>query len=188
MMHTIIVGGGIAGLATAYYLQEQARTHGFAIEYSLVESQPRFGGKIVTEHLAGFVIEGGPDSMFAAKPWGLEICREIGLEDRLLETNEAARKVYVLWQGRLHELPEGILSLVPTRLRAFLSSSLISPLGKLRMGLETVIPPRRKNGDESLAGFVRRRLGEEALVKIAEPLLAGIYVADPERMSLKGTF
>lgn len=186
MKDAIIVGGGMAGLATAYFLQRGARD--LPLEYTLVERQPRFGGKVVSEHLDGFLVEGGPDSMFVGKPWGIDLCRELGLEDQLINANPGLRKVYVLWGGRLREMPEGILALVPTRFWPFVSSPLVSPLGKLRMGLEAFIPPRREDGDESLAHFVRRRLGEEALVKIAEPLLAGIYVADPERMSLKSTF
>ncbi|MFQ6059182.1 MAG: protoporphyrinogen oxidase [Anaerolineae bacterium] len=188
MTRVIIVGGGIAGLATAYYLQEGARAAGIRLEYILIESRPRFGGTIVTDRLDGFVIEGGPDCFLSQKPWALELCQQLGLADRLIGTNDERRKVYVLWQGRLHELPEGVMLIVPTRFAPFLRSSLLSLSGKLRMGLDLVIPPKRDDDDESLADFVRRRLGSEALEKIAEPLMAGIHVADPERLSLKATF
>jgi oxygen-dependent protoporphyrinogen oxidase len=186
--HVVIVGGGIAGLSTAYYVQQKARQAGAPITYSLIESAPTLGGKITTEVTDGFVIEGGPDSFITQKPAGVRLCRELGLEDRLIGTNDAGRKVFVLDGGRLRPLPDGVLLVVPTKFAPFALSSLISPLGKLRMGLDLFIPPRRDDGDESLASFIRRRLGQEALDKIAEPLMAGIHVADPERLSLKSTF
>lgn len=188
MHRIIIVGGGIAGLATAYYLQKQAAATGIPLAYTLIESAPQFGGKIVTECLDGFVVEGGPDSFLTQKPWALQLCRELGLSERLLGTNDERRKVYVLTGDRLQALPEGVMLLVPTRLMPFLRSPLISLPGKLRMGLDLVIPPRREDSDESLATFVRRRLGQEALDKIAAPLMGGIYVADAERLSMRSTF
>ena len=183
-----IIGGGIAGLATAYYLQEKARQAGLPLSYSLIESAPDFGGKIVTYEGDGFVIEGGPDSFITQKPAALRLCRELGLEDRLLGTNDARRKVFVLDGGRLRSLPDGVMLIVPTRFTPFALSPLISVPGKVRMGMDLFIPPRREDGDESLADFIRRRLGQEALDKIAEPLMAGIHVADPERLSLQATF
>jgi oxygen-dependent protoporphyrinogen oxidase len=183
-----IIGGGIAGLATAYYLQEGARQAGTPLSYTLIERAPSFGGKIVTHEGDGFVIEGGPDSFITQKPAALRLCRELGLEDRLLGTNDAQRKVYVLDGGRLRPLPDGVMLVVPTRFAPFALSPLISVAGKLRMGMDLFIPPRREDGDESLADFIRRRLGQEALDKIAEPLMAGIHVADAERLSLQATF
>lgn len=184
----IIVGGGIAGLSTAYYLQKKAAEAGLPIECTLIESEPRFGGKITTMRRDGFIIEGGPDSFLTQKPWALELARELGLSDRLLGTNDKYRKVYVLNQGRLVELPDGVMLVVPTKIMPFVTSPLISWPGKLRMGLDLIIPPRNLDGDESLASFIRRRLGQEALDKIAEPLMAGIHVADPEHLSLQATF
>jgi len=183
-----IIGGGIAGLATAYYLQEGARRAGLPLSYSLIESAPDFGGKIATSEDDGFVIEGGPDSFITQKPAALRLCRELGLEDRLLGTNDARRKVFVLDGGRLRSLPDGVMLIVPTRFAPFALSPLISVPGKVRMGMDLFIPPRREDDDESLADFIRRRLGQEALDKIAEPLMAGIHVADPERLSLQATF
>ncbi len=187
-MRVAVVGGGIAGLATAFHIQEGARRTGAPVDCTLVESGTRLGGKIVTWSEDGFVVEGGPDSFLTQKPWGIELCQRLGLGNRLVGTNEASRRVYVLWKGKLRQLPDGVLLIVPTRLRPFAFSSLISPLGKLRMGLDLVIPPRRDGGDESVADFVRRRLGREALDKIAEPLMGGIHTSDPERQSLLGTF
>jgi oxygen-dependent protoporphyrinogen oxidase len=183
-----IVGGGIAGLAAAYYLQEKARQAGLPLSYSLIERAPSFGGKIVTDAQDGFVVEGGPDSFITQKPAALRLCRELGLDGRLIGTNDAQRKVYVLDGGRLRPLPDGVMLVVPTRFTPFALSPLISVPGKLRMGLDLLIPPRRDDGDESLADFIRRRLGREALEKIAEPLMAGIHVADAERLSLQATF
>jgi oxygen-dependent protoporphyrinogen oxidase len=187
--HVAIVGGGIAGLAAAYYLQQKARQAGRSPSYSLIEGEPAFGGKITTEKRDGFVIEGGPDCFVTQKPDALRLCRELGLESRLLGTNDDRRKVYVLDDGRLRPLPDGVMLVVPTKFAPFALSPLISLPGKVRMGLDLLIPPRRdEDGDESLADFIRRRLGEEALDKIAEPLMAGIHVADPERLSMKSAF
>ncbi|MGQ9793320.1 MAG: protoporphyrinogen oxidase [Anaerolineae bacterium] len=183
--HVVIIGGGITGLATAYYLQKYAPHY---VTYSLLESDSRWGGKIITENISGFTIEGGPDSFLTQKPAALNLCRELGLEDHLLGTNETQRKVYVLINGRLRPLTDGVMLVIPTRFTPFVTSSLISLPGKLRMALDLVIPQRRQDGDESLASFIRRRLGREALEKIAEPLMSGIHVCDAERQSLAATF
>ena len=187
-MRVAIVGGGIAGLAAAYYLQEGARDSGVPVQTTLIESDARLGGKIITQDRGGFVVEGGPDSFLTQKPWAVELCRRLGIEDRLIGTNEASRKVYILWKGKLRELPDGVLLIVPTRITPFVLSTLISPLGKLRMGMDLVIPSRKDRSDESVADFVRRRLGGEALDKIAEPLMGGIHTSDPERQSLLASF
>lgn len=182
----VIVGGGIAGLSTAWYLQQRS------IPYVLLEEAGRWGGHILTETVetaAGrFIVEAGPDSFITQKPWGVQLARELGLSDRLVGTNDRMRKVYVLSKGRPIPMPDGVLLIVPTRFKPFVLSPLISPLGKLRMGLDLFIPPRRDGADETLADFVRRRLGNEALDKIAEPLLSGIYNAEADRQSLLATF
>jgi oxygen-dependent protoporphyrinogen oxidase len=188
MTHITIIGGGMAGLATAYYLQKKSRESGIKVDYTLVESASRFGGKIATDQVDDFVIEGGPDSFITQKPWGTQLCRELGLADRLIPTNDERRNIFVLSKGKLVPFPGGYRLTVPTEFVPFALSPLISPLGKLRMGLDLVIPPRREQSDESLAAFIRRRLGAEALDKIAGPVMAGIYVADPERLSLLSTF
>lgn len=185
MYKVAIVGGGIAGLATAYYLQREG---GGAVEYKLIESSSSFGGKIASSHERGFVVEGGPDSFITQKPAATELCRGLGLGNHLIGTNDAARKIFVWSRGKLRPMPEGVMLIIPTKVTPFLRSSLISWPGKLRMGLDAVIPARRGDGDETLAHFVRRRLGAEALDKIAEPMIAGIYVADAETLSLKSTF
>src|SRR5258708_9432885 len=124
-----IVGGGIAGLAAAYRLAREA--HGVAV--TLIESEARLGGKILTERVGGFVLEGGPDSFLSAKPRGLGLCRELGLADRLHGTNEKLRRTYVLRGGQLYDLPEGLSGLVPSRLGPIAPSGLLSPWATLRM-------------------------------------------------------
>ncbi len=180
----MIIGGGIAGLAAAYRLTRAAP--GLAL--TLVESGPRLGGKILTERVDGFVIEGGPDTFLSYKPRGVGLCRELGLEDRLHGTNPEQRRTYVMRGGRLHDLPEGLTGLIPSRFGPMLKSGLISPLGKLRMGLDYLIPPRTADGDESLAAFVERRLGRELYRRMIEPLLSGIYAGDGAQLSLAATF
>ncbi|MBI4670357.1 MAG: protoporphyrinogen oxidase [Chloroflexi bacterium] len=185
MKRVVIVGGGIAGLATAYYLQTRAQGK---VNYTLLESAPVLGGKIVSAREKGFVVEGGPDSFITQKTHALELCRELGLGNDLMGTNDAARQVFVWSRGKLHPMPDGVMLIVPTKIMPFLKSPLISWRGKMRMGLDAFIPAKRDDGDESLAHFVRRRLGDEALDKIAEPMIAGIYVADAEDLSLQSTF
>jgi len=191
--HVAVVGGGISGLSTAWYVEKQAAAQGVAVVCSVYETADRWGGRIRTdlvEHEVGrFVVEAGPDSFLTAqKPWALELAVELGLVEQLLGTNDAARKIYVLLKGKPVRMPEGVFLLVPTKFKPFLLSPLISPLGKLRMGLDLFIPSRKDSGDEALGDFVTRRLGSEALDKIAEPLLSGIYNAEAARQSLLATF
>ena len=188
-----VIGGGITGLAAAYYLQQQAQAAGVALHTTLIERSAVLGGKVLTDYVDGygdqpFVVEGGPDSFVTQKPWALQLARELGMEDRLLGTNDERRKVFVLNKGRPTPLPDGVLLIVPTRFMPFALSTLISPLGKLRMGMDLFIPPKRDDQDETLAQFIERRLGREALDKIAEPLMSGIYNAEAERQSLLATF
>lgn len=177
-----IIGAGITGLSAAYSLQK------LGVPYVLLEAERGPGGVIRTEPRDGFLLEGGPDSMLAQKPEGLALARELGLGDRLLPTNPEQRAIYILHGGRLHPLPEGMMLAVPTKVWPFLRSSLFSWPGKLRMGLDLVIPGRPANGDESIASFLRRRFGQEAVERLGEPLLAGIHSGDPERLSILATF
>jgi oxygen-dependent protoporphyrinogen oxidase len=186
LSHVVIIGGGIAGLAAAHRLQKEVA--GRPVRYTLLEGSARLGGKIASRSLGGYLVEGGPDCFLTRKPGALNLARELGLEGDLIGTNEQRRKVYVLHRGRLYPLPEGVMLIVPTEFMPFAVSPLLSIPGKLRMGMDLLIRPRREDGDETLASFVRRRLGKEALDKIAEPLLSGIHVSDPERLSLKSSF
>ena len=186
-MHVTIVGGGISGLATAFYLQEKAEAHGMEVDYTLVEAGERWGGEIVTERINGFTIEGGPDLLLTRKPWGIGLCLDLGLENRLIAPNEERRKTFLVQEGDLVPFPEDF-TLIPSRFVPVARSPLLSIRGKLRMGLDWFVRPRATTDDESLASFVRRRLGQEALDKIGGPILAGIHGADPERLSLLATF
>jgi oxygen-dependent protoporphyrinogen oxidase len=176
-----VVGGGVAGLAAAHRLVERG------CEVVLLEAARRLGGTIATEHAGGFVVEGGPDAFITEKPWGLALCERLGVAADLVGTREGDRRTYVASRGRIHPLPEGFLLLAPTDLGALVASPLFSWAGKLRMALDLVLPRRRPQTDESLAAFVRRRLGREALERAADPLVGGIYTADPERLSLAAT-
>jgi oxygen-dependent protoporphyrinogen oxidase len=178
----VVVGGGISGLTAAYRLAQKG------ISFRLLEAAPRLGGVIRTELQDGFLLEGGPDTLLAQKPQGTALCEEIGLGPRLIPTNPDLRTVFVLHRGRLHPLPEGMVLAVPTRVGPVLRSGLFSWRGKIRMGLDLVLPARRETGDESIAAFVRRRFGQEVVDRLGEPLLAGIHAGDPERLSIRASF
>ncbi len=185
-MRLVVVGGGIAGLTAAHRAAEISREHGTPLELTVLEARDRLGGTIETEHAGGFLVETGPDSFLSEKPWALALCRRIGLESRLVGTDDRFRRVFVWFGKRLHPVPDGFQLLAPTRLTPFVTSSLFSWPGKLRMALDVILP-RGGGGDESLGAFVRRRLGREALERIAQPLVAGIYTADPDELSLLAT-
>ena len=187
MKRLVIVGGGIAGLAATYFALEKAKKISESISLKLLDEKDRLGGCILTEKVNGFVIEGGPDCFLYEKPWALALCERLGLGGRILNTNEN-RRVLILSNGKLHELPEGFMLMVPTSFTPFIKSSLISWPGKIRMAMDLFIPEKKSDEEESLADFVRRRLGREALEKIAEPLVAGIHAGTPETMGLKSTF
>ncbi len=187
MKKIIIIGGGIAGLATAYRIQREI-TEGADLECILLEGSDRFGGKISTEKSDGFVIERGPDSFISQKPAAIQLCKQLGLEDRLTGTNPGAPSTFVYTGGKLVTMPDGLSLMIPTKFLPFALTSLFSLPGKIRMAFDLLIPRKEDDSDESLASFVRRRMGEEALSKMAEPMLAGIYASDPEKMSIGSTF
>jgi oxygen-dependent protoporphyrinogen oxidase len=185
----VVVGGGIAGLAAAHRALELAAARDARVRVTLLEAGPRLGGTIASERTGGFLVESGADSFLTEKPWALALCRRLGIEDRLVRTRDEARRTFVVHAGRLYPLPEGFLLLAPTRLWPLVTSGLFTWRGKLRMGLDLVLPRGGppEGGDESLARFVRRRLGREALERVAQPLVGGIYAADPERLGLAAT-
>lgn len=184
----VIIGGGITGLAAAFYLTRAARERGQHVEFVLLEKEGRLGGTILTEKVSGYTIEAGPDCFLSEKIGVLDLCKDLGIEGRLLRTNDDRKGTYVLWKGRLHELPEGVVLMVPTRFMPFVTSSLISLLGKVRMGMEFFVRRPAEDSDESLGDFILRRFGSEALVKIGEPLVAGVHAGDPMTMSMRATF
>jgi protoporphyrinogen/coproporphyrinogen III oxidase len=182
----VVVGGGIAGLSAAHRAVEVARERAVPLDLTLIEARDRLGGTIASERADGFLVEAGPDSFLSEKPWALALCRRLGIEDRLVRTDDRFRKVFVWYRGRLHPLPDGFQLLAPTTLLPFATSSLFSVPGKLRVALDLVLP-RGSGDDESLGAFVRRRLGVQALERVAQPLVAGIYTADPDDLSLMAT-
>jgi oxygen-dependent protoporphyrinogen oxidase len=184
----VIVGGGISGLATAFSLQEKAAKAGLSIRCTILESGSSWGGKIVTHRVGELVTEAGPDSFLSQKQAALDLCTKLGLADQLINTNQTDKKACVLYGGRLHDLPEGLLSFVPKQLGPFFRSELLTWKGLARMGLEITIPPGPTAGDESMAAFLRRRFGAQAFERVLEPLMAGIYAGDAEQMSLRATF
>jgi len=184
-MRIAIIGGGIAGLAAAYEL-EKARAAGSPVEYTLFESRDRLGGSLASEIVKGAVLEKGPDSFLTEKPAAAELCRELGLGAELLPSNDAARKTYILVKNRLVALPDGLMFLVPTKLVPTALTRLFSFSTKVRMALELLHPPRPSGlPDEAVASLVKRHFGSEAVDRLADPLLSGIYGGDAAELSAR---
>ncbi|MGA3333393.1 MAG: protoporphyrinogen oxidase [Terracidiphilus sp.] len=181
-MRIAIIGGGIAGLAAAYEL-DKARAAGAAVEYALYEERPRLGGSLASETVNGAVLERGPDSFLTEKPAAAELCRELGLGGDLLPSNDAARKTYIVVRNRLVALPDGLMFLVPTRLVPTALTRLFGLRTKLRMALDLLHPPTANGHDESVAALVERHFGQEAVDRLADPLLSGIYGGDAAQLS-----
>ena len=180
----VVVGGGIAGLAAAYRLQTLAP----GLDITLIERAACLGGKLITEHVNGFIIEGGADSFLSRKPRGVGLCEELGITDRLQGRDPRHQKTFVKRHGKLHPLPEGLTGMIPTNLEALAASPLISAAGKARLAQEPDLPPAPEAGDESIAHFVSRRLGRELYEQLVEPLMGGIYAGDGRQLSLAATF
>lgn len=178
-----VIGGGISGLAAAHRLNEIDPT----IEVALFERGSRLGGVLHTVHEQGFQVEQSADNFITTVPWGLDLCRRVGLADELVQTNPAFRQTFVVRRGRLHKLPDGFLMMAPTRLWPLAITPILSPFGKARAALEFFLPPRRTDDDESMANFARRRLGREVFERLIEPLVAAVYAADMEKLSLDAT-
>ncbi len=188
MPKIIIIGGGIAGLAAAVHLKAGAKAHDKTVDVLLLEKNSRIGGKILTEKLGPYLVEGGPDSFLPEKVWALNLARHLGLEPEILPSNDEFKGTFIYSGKQLHSLPEGVMLMVPTSFWPMAKSRLITWPGKIRMGMEVFVPKRKLREDESLASFVTRRLGRECLEKIAEPLVAGIHTSNPDNMSVLATF
>ena len=188
MKRVAIIGGGITGLTVAHAFEQHNKRAAEPFDYVLVERANHFGGKVVTENINGFLVEAGPDCFVAEKPWIRQLASQLLIEKQLLAPNESSRRSFVFSEGKIHELPEGLLLLLPTKITPFLLSPLISWKGKMRMGCDVFIPRKKNLTDETLSDFVQRRLGRELLDKIAAPLVAGIHANNPETMSLQASF
>lgn len=201
MKRIAIIGGGIAGLSAAYYL-EKARQNGAALEWTLYEKSGRLGGVLRTEYCDGYVIEAGPDSFLTEKPDASRLCHELGLGDELIPSNDFQRKTYILVKSRLVLIPDGLQFMVPTRLMPMVTTPLFSIGAKLRMATEYFRRPNSNHAgsknqdgaanqdasvsqDESVAAFVRRHFGQEMVDRVAEPLLSGVFGGDAERLSVQ---
>ena len=188
-MHLAVLGGGITGLAAAHRARERARAEGRPVRVTLYEASARLGGVIGTRRQDDFILEEGPDSILTEKPAALALAQRIGLGPAIIATQPAYRRSYIVRDTQLHATPEGFHLLAPANLRALALSGLVSIPGKIRMACELFVPSRLDDEDESLGAFVTRRLGREALERLAEPMVAGIYGgADPWQLSLDATF
>jgi oxygen-dependent protoporphyrinogen oxidase len=190
MKRIVIIGGGITGLAAAHHLTELAVELPQPINIQLFETSNRLGGTIKTETREGFLLERGPDSFISEKPQALNLAKRLQIDSHLIETNSTRRRSFIVRNGRLRPVPQGFQLLAPSSIFPFLTSGIFSVSGKVRMAADLVLPRKKMNGDsdETLAHFVRRRLGAEALARMAQPMVGGIYTADPEKLSLRATF
>ena len=176
---TIILGAGISGLSTAYYLAQKGERP------IIFDPRPRAGGVIETVRLDGFTIDGGPDSFLAAKPEALALIKQLGIDRDVISSNDHQRKTYIVKKGRMVELPDGVMMMVPTKIMPMARSPLLGWGTKIRMGLEYFRKPGPKLPDQSIAEFMEDHYGKEAVEYLAEPLLSGVYGGDPRELSVR---
>src|SRR5271166_559269 len=184
MKRIAIVGGGISGLSAAFYL-EKARASGVELEYTLFEGGQRLGGSMYSDRVEGCLVEAGPDSFLTEKPWALTLCKELGIADQLIGSNDSQRKTYIVVHGRLVVMPDGLMFMVPTKLAPTALSPLFSWGTKLRMLQELLHPPRPMQEDETVAQLVERHFGAEVVDRLADPLLSGVYGGDAGKLSAR---
>jgi oxygen-dependent protoporphyrinogen oxidase len=183
MIRIAIIGGGISGLTAAFGLEEHRRAG--AVEYALYESSSRLGGVLRTEHIQGCIVEAGPDSFLTEKPWAAELCRTLGLGDQLIGSNDIVRKTYILVNGQLAPLPDGLMFMIPTRILSTVLSPLFSWTTKLRVAQELFHRARAAEGDESVASLIERHYGTEMVDRLVDPLLSGIYGGQAALLSVR---
>jgi oxygen-dependent protoporphyrinogen oxidase len=184
MKRIAIIGGGISDLSAAFTLEEK-RQSGAPIEYAVFESSPRLGGVVRTERVDGCIVEAGPDSFLTEKPWCTDLCRKIDLGAQLIGSNDSERKTYIVSKGKLVEMPDGLMFMVPTKVRPAVFSPLFSWRTKMRMAVEWFHLPRKTSGDETVADMVERHYGSEMVSLLADPLLCGIYGGDASQLSVR---
>jgi len=184
MKRIAIVGGGISGLSAAYTI-EKKRQSGTPVQYVLFESSPRLGGVLVTDRVDGCVVEAGPDSFLTEKPWAADLCCKIGLGDQLIGSNDSERKTYIVAKGKLVEMPDGLMFLVPTKIMPTVLSPLFSLRTKIHMAAEWFHPRRDAPEDETVAQMVERHYGSEMVELLADPMLCGIYGGDASQLSVR---
>ncbi len=183
----VVIGGGITGLTACYRLTQQAQAGDLPLDVVLLEASERLGGVIATRREDGLLLEEGPDCFLTTKPWGVELCDELGLNPELIATTTEPRQSFIVRRGKLVPVPQGVYLMAPGSLWPFVTTPAFSWPGKLRMALDLALPRRTSEDDESLADFVTRRLGREALERMAQPMVGAIYPADPRRLSMRAT-
>ena len=186
----VVIGGGVTGLTACYRLHQQAREQSLPLDITLLEASERVGGLLATRYDQDVLLEQGPDCFITNKPWGVQLCEELELQDEIISANTEHRRSFIVRHGKLRPVPQGLYLMVPGSFWSFAASPIMSWRGKLRMGLDVVLPRRvaaEGEEDESLAQFVTRRLGREALERVAQPMVGGIYTADPAKLSLRAT-
>ena len=188
MLRLAVIGGGISGLSTAFFLKEHLTGRKVPFEITIYEKSARIGGAVYTENVRDCLYEGGVDAFLSEDRDILKLCSKLSIQNDILNSDESRRQTLVFWQGRLRKMPKGLMMSIPTSFWPFLTDTLISWPGKIRMGMDLFIAKKKDNHDESFADFIRRRLGQEAFDKIAEPLVSGITGADVETMSIGNTF
>lgn len=184
MKRIAIIGGGISGLAAAYALEEK-RKAGTPVEYVLFESSPRLGGVLVTDHIDGCIAEAGPDSFLTEKPWASDLCKKIGLGDQLIGSNDSDRKTYIVTNGKLVAMPDGLMFMVPTKIMSTVLSPLFSWRTKMRVAAEWFHPLHKTSSDETVAQMVERHYGSEMVDLLADPLLSGVYGGEASQLSVR---
>ncbi len=173
-----VVGGGITGLATAWFLRQTAPD----VPVTLYEASDRLGGKIRTASLAGVPVEEGPDTFLARVPWAVELCRRLDLGDDLVEP--ATSRAYMWTRGALRPLPSGTVLGVPARLGPLFRSGIVSNAGLARAAADLVLPRQRTGDDPSVAAVISGRFGREVTERLVEPLIGGIHAGRADRLSL----
>ena len=184
MRRIAIIGGGISGLAAAFALEQQ-RQAGAELDYVVFESSPRLGGVLITDRVDDCLLEAGPDSFLTEKPWAADLCRDLGLADQLIGSNDSERKTYILVNGKLVVIPDGLMFMVPTKILPAVLSPLFSFSTKVRMAREWFHPPHKANGDETVASMVERHYGPEMVDRLADPLLSGVYGGEASQLSVR---
>lgn len=188
-MRIAVIGSGISGLAAAHRLIELRALHGIAdVAIELFDAAARLGGCFGTERIGDYVIETGADSFVTDKPWGVDLCRRLGLESRLIGIDSRYRRALIVKRGRTWPVPEGLSLMAPASINALWRTPLLSLTGRLRAAAEYLVPVRREVGEESIAAFAVRRFGQEMYDRVIQPLVGGIYTGDPARLSLAATF
>ena len=184
MKQVAIIGGGISGLTAAFHL-EKARALGADLHYSVIEAGQRLGGSMYSDRVEGCLVEAGPDSFLTEKPWALTLCKELGIDDQLIGSNDAQRKTYIVVNNRLIAMPDGLMFMVPTKLVPTAMSPLFSWGTKVRMAQELLHPPRPMENDETVGELVERHFGAQVVDRLADPLLSGVYGGDANKLSAR---